>query len=493
MKTLICLILVLTCSSICNAQIQSEQWPQFRGVNGSGMAAETAMPPITFDNSTLSWRIELPQGISSPVIWKDKLFLTGFDEAKKELQVICINRKNGKILWNNQIKPDTLEKAHQIGSPAQSTVVTDGERLVAYFGSCGLFCYDLQGKLLWKYPIACNSNVYGSAASPVISGDRLILLRDVSNPFLLSIYLKNGIVAWKTSLKSNPASNEGGQSVPCIYKDMIYVHRNGEIVCFSLIDGSQKWSYKLITKGISSPIIAGNIILTACWSNLIEEDQRVYLPVFDDLSKNYDKNHNGTISKNEFPEDLFLYRRPETSDLENTSGTVKRLINFFDTNKDGEITRPEWEALLDLFKKTYYKPSGLLAFNPQNSGNLSEDNVLWRVIENIPEVPTPIFYKGKVYMIKDGGIISCVDPESGHVFYTTRIGNTGSYISSPVAANGFIYIIGFNGKMKILKAGDKFEIAGEYDFKDKVEATPAIIGNTIYIRTGTALTAYTKK
>ena len=87
--------------------------------------------------------------------------------------------------------------------------------------------------------------------------------------------------------------------------------------------------------------------------------------------------------------------------------------------------------------------------------------------------------------VKDGGIVTCVDPESGKVIYTIRIGNPGPYIASPVAANGFIYFSGYNGKMKIVKAGDKFEVAGEYDFKDNLAATPAIIGNTIFIRTKT--------
>jgi len=96
-------------------------------------------------------------------------------------------------------------------------------------------------------------------------------------------------------------------------------------------------------------------------------------------------------------------------------------------------------------------------------------------------------------MIKDGGLLTCIDPETGRVIYTNRIGSPGPHITSPVAANGFLYLCSFKGKMKVVKAEDKFEIAGEYDFKDKIMATPAIIENSIYIRTGKELIAFSRK
>jgi outer membrane protein assembly factor BamB len=488
-----CFVLLVVLPTICNSQVLDQNWPQFRGNNGSGIAAESAKPPIIFDKKYLDWRIELPQGVSSPVIWKDKLFITGFNESLKELHTMCINHKNGKILWDNTVKPDTIEEVAQISSPAQSTVVTNGEKVVAHFGSCGFFCYDMQGKLLWKYRLPCNRNIFGSATSPVIYGDKLIYLNDLGKPYLMAISLSDGNVAWKISLKSYSIPTPGGHSMPCIYKDMIYIHRVGEISCFSVKDGSQSWFFSLITSGVSSPIIADNKVITACWYNFSEENQRGKLPDFNVLVKSYDKNQNGTISSVELPDDMILYTRPEIPDLPNTTGTVKSTFWVFDSSKDGEISLEEWNTGLDLLNKMYFKPAGLIALNSQGIGNLTDEKVLWRVIDNIPEVPTPIYYKNRLFMVKDGGILTCVNSESGNVLYTTRIGNPGPYVASPVAANGFIYIAGYNGKMKILKAGDKFELAGEYDFKDKIAATPAIIGNTIFIRTKTQLLSYSNK
>lgn len=490
MKKNICFFLLFALIISCKNKTNDQVWPQFRGINGSGVAAENARPPIIFDSTTLSWKTELPQGVSSPVIWKNKMFVTGFNDSKKELQTICLDRKNGNVLWTSTVIPDTIEICHSISSPAQSTVVTDGKRVITYFGSCGLFCYDMQGKLLWKYRLACCSNWPGNGTSPVIAGDKLILIRDLDEPFLLALYLNNGAVAWKKFLNSNPIPSNGGHSVPLIYKDWIFIHRVGEITCYSVFDGSQIWSYKLLTSGVSSPIIAGDKVVTACWYNFSEENQRGKLPGFDDLIKDYDKNHNGTISQAELPDNMILFTRPEISDLENTTGIVKDFGWYIDANQDGEITRQEWETFLEVLKDNYYKPSGLLAINLESIGDLSDRSLLWRIPENISEVPSPVFYQDRVYMVKDGGIVSCIDPENGKAIYTMPLGNRGGYIASPVAANGYLYIFGFNGKMKILKAGDKFEIAGEYDFKDKIAATPAIIGNNIYIRTRKELLAY---
>jgi outer membrane protein assembly factor BamB len=495
MKTCFAFIVSFLLVCVCNAQPQDQIWPQFRGLNGSGVAVETSRPPIVFVEGNVLWKTVLPQGVSSPVIWKDKLLITGFVESSKEFQTICINRSDGKLLWSSIVKPDTIEKySTSVGSPAQSTVTTDGERVIAYFGSCGLFCYDMQGKLQWKYPMACNKGTYGSATSPVISGDKLIFINDIGSiRYLLALNKNNGSQVWKTRLTNPSFPNTGGHSAPCIYNDKIFVHLVGGISCFSMKDGSLLSRFQLVTEGVSSPIIVGDKVVTEGWFNLSEADQRGNLPSYDELVKNWDKDQNGKISKTELPEDMIVFQRPEIKEFKNTSSTVKDLWGIFDKNKDNEIIREEWDASLDWLKNTFYKTAGLIAINLENRGELSDSSILWRVPENIPEVPSPIFYRNRIYMIKDGGTLTCVDPVSGKVIYSTRIGNSGAYMASPVAANGFIYIIGFYGRMKVIKAGDSFAIAGQYDFKENIGATPAIIGNAIYIRTKTQLFAYFNK
>lgn len=480
----------------CFGQSTDQIWPQFRGMNSSGVAAETAKPPVVLSNDNLKWKIQLPKGVSSPVIWNEKLFITGFIVSTKELQTICIDRNLGKVLWKNSIVPDTVEKVHTIGSPAQGTVVTDGERVVAYFGSFGLVCYDMNGNPIWKYRVACNNESFGHGTSPVISGEKVIYFSDVQpKRFLVSLDKKTGNVIWRNELKFPMVGNvwissAGGHSVPCIYEDKIVLLRVGGISCYSLTDGTLLFDYKTFTAGNATPFIVNNKVVATCWYNFSEENQRGKLPGFDDLVKSNDKNQNGTIDWQEIPPEMIFYQRPEM-ELEQADKTVREFFWAFDTSGDKEITRQEWDAGLKLLHDFFYKPAGLMAISLDNKGELSDSCVLWRVTENIPEVPSPVCYKNRIYMIKEGGILTCVNSETGEVLYINRIGASGPIMASPIAANGNIYFFNYNGKMKVIKAGDKFEVTGEYDFKDKVAATPAVVGSTIYIRTLKELLAYT--
>jgi outer membrane protein assembly factor BamB len=118
------------------------------------------------------------------------------------------------------------------------------------------------------------------------------------------------------------------------------------------------------------------------------------------------------------------------------------------------------------------------------------DQVLWKVNEKVPEVPTPIYYKDCVYMIKNGGIITCVDAASGTVFYRERLGASGPYIASPIVANGNIYIPSNNGVISVVKTGNNLEILAQNDLGEKIYSTPAVIGNTLYVRTSENLYAF---
>ena len=92
----ICSILFSSCSNISK---QKEYWPQFRGINSTGIADQNAKPPIEFNEGNLLWKIETPTGHSSPVIWGDNIFISGCDEDDNKLLGICISRKKGEILW----------------------------------------------------------------------------------------------------------------------------------------------------------------------------------------------------------------------------------------------------------------------------------------------------------------------------------------------------------------------------------------------------------
>ncbi len=153
------------------------EWSQFRGESGMGLAKEGEVFPVEFGEDTnLLWKRELPKGHSSPCIWGDTIFLTGYTNF--QLATFCVRRSTGEILWRKTVPANRIEDVHQVGSPASSTCCTDGERVYVYFGSYGLVCYDFKGRQLWTRPMLMPDNLYGSASSPILAGGKLIFLDD---------------------------------------------------------------------------------------------------------------------------------------------------------------------------------------------------------------------------------------------------------------------------------------------------------------------------
>src|SRR5882672_10625600 len=154
-------------------------WPRFHGPGGSGVA-DGQKPPVEIGpDKNVKWMVPAPGGLSSPIVAGDKLIITAFEDGK--LYTIAYRRADGNQAWKAEAPAKQIEAYHKTeGSPAASTSATDGKRIVSYFGSCGLFCYDLSGKELWKFemPAAVTPGDFGSGASPILVEGTVILVRD---------------------------------------------------------------------------------------------------------------------------------------------------------------------------------------------------------------------------------------------------------------------------------------------------------------------------
>src|SRR4051794_35017682 len=160
----ICLLLAFA-STVHAASL----WPQFRGPSGQSTAANDTLPAELDTAKNLLWQTALPGGASSPVIVNGRAFLTGFAEGK--LVTLAVNLADGTVVWRNDTTPEKLEAyMEKLGSPAASTCATDGERVISYFGSYGLICFDLNGKVQWeaKLPVAQSKDGFGTGTSPII-------------------------------------------------------------------------------------------------------------------------------------------------------------------------------------------------------------------------------------------------------------------------------------------------------------------------------------
>ncbi len=487
-------------SMVCYGQ--HSEWNQFRGPNASGIAARDAKPPLEFgEDKNLLWKIDLPVGSSSPVIWENRIYLTGFIEEKGELQTICIDRNKGEIIWCDSIIPKELEKYHSISNPAPASIAADADGIYVYFASHGLRCFGHEGNLKWEYPLPVPQFNYGHPSSPVIMDEKVILSLDYGDDktrCLLALNKNTGEIIWKSFVQENtPIDTYGGRGycTPVRFNNQIILHRSGGVASYSLADGSPIWWIPLLTGGTSTPIVKNNIIYAGAWMQLSAEELHgnfLNYSKFDDAIKDFDKNGDSLISKNEIPEDLLFFIRPEITDIEGTQASAKYYFDsFIDRDKNGLADEFEWGETFKYFDQ-YVQDIGILALPADLKGELSLKDILWMQLEKTPEVPSPLASDDCIYMVKNGGWVTCMDSQTGKVHFQERLGAPGAYIASPVAANGFIYLPAHNGTINVIEAGKKPKVVFETKLKGKITATPAIAENNLYIRTSELLYAFGK-
>jgi outer membrane protein assembly factor BamB len=464
-----------------------DQWPQYRGPDGAGVSASAA--PVEFGaKQNVRWRAELEPGHSSPSIWGDRLFLTSFGSASKQLQVFAYDRRNGRLLWRREVPAAEIEKVHAVSSPATATPVVDGERVYVYFGSAGLFCFDLEGKLLWSRPMPTAKVDFGSGVSPALAGDSIILARDDGDRHMLAVERKTGEVRWDVKLGGDARGPFAGHATPAIWKDQIILHRPTEVVAYDMRDGSRRWWVKLSSQGTGTPVIHEGMIFVGAWGSDTELMDPV--PDWKTMLQKYDKNGDGAIDKGEFPGDLAIARRVDAGDTPGAVVTFKKFFDLIDANKDGQISESEWNGVVKMISQPNPLPHGLMAIRLGGSGDVTRSNVAWRQEHAVPEVPVPLVYRGRVYTVTNGGIVSILDESSGRLIYRGRLGPGGLYYSSPVAAGDHIYFASGEGIVTVVKAGDKLDVVARNNLGEPIFATPAIVEGGIYVRTASHLYAF---
>jgi outer membrane protein assembly factor BamB len=481
------LAVILLCVAMAAA---AENWPQFRGPEGKGVSQ--GKPPVEFGpEKGVLWKVGVPFGQSSPSIWGNRIFVTSGDRKGKELTVAAYDRMTGKQLWSQAIAVEKMERTHELASPASATVLADSDHLYVYFGSVGLLCMDHDGKQLWSMKLPLPEKAQGSGTSPVLAGEYVLLNRDdPAEAYLLAVDRKTGKQAWKQSY-GDPGKGQGAAntSTPAVIGEEVVVHRTGEVAGFELKTGERRWSVKLATSGVATPVGAGETVFVSGWNNFGEPDLRVPPPTWAELVKG-DKNADGVLTADEMPDKLDIARRPGVDYAgAQLSFPGKMIFPGIDLDKDGKVTKDEWEKVVGMFQSQQGE-HGLVAIKLGGKGDVTASNVLWKHSRNVAEVPTPVVYNGRVYMVTNGGILTCNDAKTGKVLYRGRLDAPGAYFSSPIAANGNVYFASGEGVVTVIREGDTLEVLARNELGEPIQATPAVIGNTLYVRTAKHLYAF---
>lgn len=477
-----------------------ERWPQFRGPGGMGLGNEKAALPSKFGpDQALLWKTSLPLGHGSPCIWGDRIFVTGFEPAAKKLELIALNRKDGKPVWRQALPAAEIEKVHEVSSPATSTPATDGEKIYVYSGSYGMLAYDWNGKLAWEHPMGVSTSPYGSGTSPVLAGDLIVITRDyMPQPVVMAIQKKDGKLAWKVDLvKSMMAGPKSAHSTPVVWKDQIVLNRPGELSGYSPKDGKKLWWFPTVSFGTTSPSAGDAVLYVSAFSMGADPAAAVKLPPYADAMTKYDTDKDGKLSAAEAPaNDLFFLKRVGVpDDVPGAHFNIKLFFRSLDRNKDGFVDEAEYTAV-SLFGSMGGRStvaSGLLAIRPDAEGALAPTALQWSEPRSAPEVSTPLEYRGRVYMVTAGGIVTCVDAKTGKVVYRGRINAPGAYFSSPVAAGGKVFVASAEGVVTVLGGGETLEVLANNDLGEPVYGTPALVGSAIYVRSAQHLWAFGSK
>jgi outer membrane protein assembly factor BamB len=478
-------------SGVRTAFAASGDWPRFRGPNGQGVAAEGARPPVEFGvGKNVAWAAELPPGISSPVVAAGRIYLTAF--ADKTLETICLDAATGKILWRRAAPAQKIEEVNSSNSPAASTPATDGERVYVYFGSFGLVGYDRDGKELWQVPVPTPQNMFGTATSPVVVGRNVVLVRDSDSldSYMIAVDGKTGRQAWKAP---RPLF-KGSWSTPMLWRhegvEELVVLGTGRVVAYDPGGGAERWSVSGFPQMAITTAVDGGGLLFAAKGGQGDPGQSLLndLPRWPDLLKRFDADGDGKIRRDEVPSDYgFELRKDIPKGTDGNFLRMRGLIGMIDGDKDGAVGRFEWGMAAAFVAGN---EDVLLAIKPGGEGDATDTHVAWRQKRGLPELPSPLFYNGRLYLVKNGGIVSCLDPGTGKSIYRERLGAIGPYYASPVAANGNIYAASEGGVVSVFKAGDSFSPVAECDLKERLTATPAVVGDTLFVRTDKHLYAF---
>ncbi len=464
MHRIAALALFLCTLAFASARIDA-QWPQFRGPNGSGVDDARGYPVAFSPTTNVAWKATVPYGQSSPIVVGNRVYVTAREGDR--LLTIALDTQTGAELWRRDIRRERAQEAYKANDPASPTPAGDAHGVVAFFADFGLVAYGTDGQVQWTRPLGPFQNFYGMAASPIIEGDLVIQLIDqLTGSYLLGLDRATGDVRWKTE---RPGATIG-YATPMVFRpsrdraDVIAIGST-RLDSYDLASGTHRWWMPLGSGGSMGTALAmGDTLLV---STLGTDEPS--LPQLATILAQHDTDKDGRLSVPELGKD------PELGEH----------FGWIDTSNDKFITAEEWNIARTLGLGDW----GTIALRPGDArGRLSADAVLWRVQRNVPYIPTPLLYRGVLYLVKTGGIITSVDPVTGELLKQGRAsGAIGEYYASPVAADGKVYVASQEGKVSVLRAGAEWEVLGVNELGDEINATPALAGGRLYVRTRGAM------
>jgi outer membrane protein assembly factor BamB len=426
------------------SESEADSWPTFRGPQASGVRDGQNLPD-TWDGKSgehVLWRMPIP-GLahSSPVVWGQRIFVTSAvsskgsatfrpglygdgdaseDRSRHRFLVHAIDKRTGRMVWERvAYEGEPIDKRHIKSTYASATPATDGRVVVAWFGSQGVYAYDLTGHLLWKVDLGridlgaydVPTYEWGPASSPILWNGLVILQCDTqADSFLLALDAQTGEQVWKTEREELPSWGTPTVATTPEGAELV-TNASNFIRGYDPRTGRELWRL-----GGSSKITAPTPI---------------------------------------FGEGLFVVasgRGPE------------RPVFVLRPGARGDLTLPE--------------------------GQSKSAAVVWSRTGRGSYMPTPLIYRGLLYVLANNGVFDAYDLRTGEEVYRQRLPHIGSgFSASPVAADGKIYLLSEDGEVLVVAAGREFKHIATNSMGELLMATPALSEGVLYLRSSAGLFA----
>lgn len=268
--------LVPTVLLLSPAPAAADAWPGWRGPAGDGVAAAGSNPPLEWSESkNVRFKVELPGlGLSTPIVWGEQIFVTsavaaGGDGAtsrpKHQFLVAAYSRADGRRVWQHTATELVPHEGHHTeASFASASPVTDGKRLIAFFGSSGLFAYDLSGKLLWQKDLGDmrTRNGFGEGASPALHGDTVVVNWDhEDDSFVVALDADTGKERWRRARPDEVTSWSTPIVVPHGEGHQVVIAATGATRGYDLASGAELWAIPgMTTNVVPTPIHRDGVV-----------------------------------------------------------------------------------------------------------------------------------------------------------------------------------------------------------------------------------------
>jgi outer membrane protein assembly factor BamB len=435
-----------------------------------------ASVPTEFGPSkNLLWRLPLPPGHSSPILHGNRIYLTAY--RGHTLVTLAIDREAGRILWERTAPDVTTKIIDKRNNPASPSPAVEEGGVYVFFPDYGLIAYDPSGDERWTMPLGPFNNIYGMGASPVIAGDLVVLACDQSvGSYIVAVDKRTGSVRWKVD---RPEA-KSGHSTPIVWRgpdgrDQILQAGSFLLTAYDAATGRKLWwSGGLSFEMKSTPVIGGDTLYVNGYGAPVNDPgNKITVPTADEVWKAKDADGDGLLSKPEFPD----YTRPFW-------------FGVADLDANGTLTRDEWAY----FRAALDSENGMLAIRLGGSGDVTDTAIRWKYQRSVPQLPSPLLYRGILYMVNDNGIVTALDPPTGAVIRQGRLaGAPGAVFASPVAADGHVFFTTEAGAVAVVEPGSDLAVKRVNELGEETYATPAIADGRLYVRTTAALYAFGTK